>query len=67
MDTFGEHTLHCKEILDFKYIHDFVRYVLLDILRHTRLPMKKETLVNFLLDSLDERTALTPTDVMVYG
>lgn len=66
MDTFGDHTLHCKEIHDFKYIHDFVRYVLLDILRRTRLLVKKETLVNFLLDSLDEGSALTPTDVMVY-
>jgi len=23
MDTFEEHVIHCKELLDFKYMHDF--------------------------------------------
>jgi len=27
LDTFGEHAIHCKELLDFKYIHDIVRDV----------------------------------------
>lgn len=32
LDTFGEHTIHCNELPGFKYRHDFVRDVLLDIL-----------------------------------
>jgi len=64
---FREHTIHCKVILGYRYIHDFVRDVLLDILRRAGLSVKNETHVNFLLDPLGERLTLRPTDVMVYG
>jgi len=30
---FGEYAVHCKELPDFKYRHDFVRDVLFDIFR----------------------------------
>jgi hypothetical protein len=33
LDTFEEHAVHCKELPDFKYNHDFVRDVLFDICR----------------------------------
>jgi hypothetical protein len=33
LDSFGEHTVHCKELLGFKYRHDIVRAVLFDICR----------------------------------
>src|SRR4051794_17446827 len=31
LDTFEEHTIHCRELPGFKYQHDLVRDVLLDI------------------------------------
>jgi hypothetical protein len=31
LDKFGEHAVHCRELSDFKYRHDFVRDVLCDI------------------------------------
>ncbi|XP_022020172.1 uncharacterized protein LOC110920260 [Helianthus annuus] len=33
LDKYGEHALHCRELPGFKYRHDFVRDVLMDILR----------------------------------
>ena len=33
LNTFGEHAVHCKELRGFKYIHDFARDVLFDILK----------------------------------
>jgi hypothetical protein len=33
LDTFGEHVVHCKQLPDFKYKHDFVRDVLFYIFR----------------------------------
>jgi hypothetical protein len=33
LDTFGEHAVHCRELLGFKYMHDLIRYVLFDIFR----------------------------------
>ena len=60
LDTFGEHAVHCKELRGFKYIDDFVRYVLSDILRRAGVSMKKEVSVNFLTDPLDRRSTLMP-------
>jgi len=31
LGTFREHVIHCKELSDFKYKHDFVRDSLFDI------------------------------------
>ena len=67
LDTFGKHAVHCKELPDFKYRHDFVRDVLFDIFRRAEILVKKEASVNFLTDSLDKRSTLRPADVMVYG
>ena len=33
LDSFGEHTVHCKELTGFKYRHDTVRDVLFDIFK----------------------------------
>jgi len=67
LDTFGEHVVHCKELLGFKYRHYFVRDVLFDIFRRTEISVKKEAPVNFLTDPLDKRSTLRSADVMVYG
>jgi len=45
LNTFGEHVVHCKELPDFKYIHDFVRDVLFDIFRRTMILVKKENML----------------------
>jgi len=66
LDTFGEHVVHCKELLGFKYKHDFVRDVLFDIFRRTRISVKKEAPGNFLTGPLDRRSTLRPADAMVY-
>ena len=50
LDTFGEHAVHCKELLGFKYIQDFVRDVLFDIFRRAEISVRKEAPVNFLTD-----------------
>jgi len=31
LDTFGEHVIHCKKLIGFKYMHNFVRDVIFDI------------------------------------
>jgi len=66
LDTFGEHVVHCKELPDFKYRHDFVRDVRFDIFRRAGVSVKKETSMNFLTDPLDRRSTLRLADVMVY-
>lgn len=33
LNTFGEHTVHCRELPGFKYQYDFVRDVLFNIFR----------------------------------
>jgi hypothetical protein len=65
MNTFGEHEVHCKELSDFEYTHDFVKNVLFDIFRRTRILVKKETPMNFLTDPLDKRSTCRCVDVMV--
>jgi hypothetical protein len=67
LDTFGEHVVHCKELPDFKYMHDFVRDVLFDIFTRLRVSVKKEAPMNFMTDPLDRRSTLMPAVVMVYG
>jgi len=63
LDTFGEHAVHCKELLDFKYRHGFVRDVLFDIFRRATISVKKEAPVNFLTDPLDKRSTLRSANV----
>lgn len=31
IDTFGEHTFHCREFLGFKFRHNFVKDLMFDI------------------------------------
>jgi hypothetical protein len=65
LDTFGEHVVHCKELPNFKYRHNFVKDVLFDILRWEGVSVKKVAPVNFLINSLDRRSTLRLADVMV--
>ncbi|GKD48808.1 hypothetical protein Tco_1277784 [Tanacetum coccineum] len=67
LDSFGEHTVHCKELSGFKYRHDMVRDVLFDICMRAGISAKKETPVNFLTDPSDGRSTLRPADVLVFG
>ncbi|KAJ0611483.1 hypothetical protein HanRHA438_Chr01g0020641 [Helianthus annuus] len=41
LDSFGEHAVHCRELLGFKYRHDLVRDVLFDIFRCAGISAKK--------------------------
>jgi hypothetical protein len=56
LDRFRKHTAHCRELSSFKYIHDFVRKVLLDVFKHAWVSVKKEASVNFLTDPLEGRS-----------
>ncbi|KAK2418388.1 hypothetical protein QL285_040591 [Trifolium repens] len=67
LDRFGEHAVHCRELPGFKYRHDLMRDVLLDVFRRARISAKKEAPVNFLTDPLEGRSTLRPADVLVYG
>ena len=67
LDTFGEHAVHCGELLGFKYRHDVVRDVLFDACRRVGISVKKEAPVNFLTDPHDGRSTLTPADILVFG
>lgn len=46
--TFGEHTIHYKELSSFKYHHNLVRKVLFDIFQWIEISMKKKTSINIL-------------------
>nr|GEW54064.1 auxilin-like protein [Tanacetum cinerariifolium] len=66
LDSFGEHSVHCKELPRFKYRHDMVRDVLFDIYRRAGISAKKEAPVNFLTHPSDGRSTLRPADVLVF-
>nr|GEZ58576.1 auxilin-like protein [Tanacetum cinerariifolium] len=50
LDSFGEHAVHCKELLGFIYRHAMVRDILFDIFRCAQISAKKEAPRNFLTD-----------------
>nr|GEU37507.1 putative exostosin-like protein [Tanacetum cinerariifolium] len=66
LDSFGEQAVHYKEISGFKYRHDMVRDVLLDVCRRAEISVKKEAPMNFLIDPLDGRSTLRPADVLIF-
>ncbi|PNX75891.1 auxilin-like protein [Trifolium pratense] len=55
LNRFGEHPVHCRELPNFKYRHDFVRDVLFDVFTCAGVFVKKKALVNFLTDPLESR------------
>nr|GEV21290.1 reverse transcriptase domain-containing protein [Tanacetum cinerariifolium] len=67
LDSFGEHVVHCKELLGFECRHDMVTDVLFDICRRAGISAKKEAHVNFLTDPSDGRSTLRPADILVFG
>ncbi|KAK2440786.1 hypothetical protein QL285_012159 [Trifolium repens] len=67
MDRFWEHAVHCRELLGFKYRHDFVCDVLFYVFKRACVSVKKEAPVNFLMDPLKGRSKLRPADILVYG
>ncbi|KAL7603575.1 hypothetical protein Lser_V15G16158 [Lactuca serriola] len=67
LDSFGEHAVHCKELPGFKYRHDMVRDVLVDICKRVGVFAKKEAPVNFLTDPTEGRSTLRPADVLIFG
>lgn len=62
-----ERAIYCKELPGFKYQYEFVRDVIFDIFRCTRVSVKKDSYVNFFTDPHQERINLRSVDVMVYG
>ncbi|KAJ0467899.1 putative exostosin [Helianthus annuus] len=67
MDKYGEHAMHCKELPEFKYRHDWVRDVLWDILRRAGISANKEAPVNFLMDHMEGRSTIRLADLLVFG
>nr|GEY87980.1 putative reverse transcriptase domain-containing protein [Tanacetum cinerariifolium] len=67
LDSFGEHAVHYKELLGFKYRHDMVRDVIFYVYRRARISAKQEAHVNFLTDPLDGRSTFRPADVLIFG
>nr|GFB25340.1 putative reverse transcriptase domain-containing protein [Tanacetum cinerariifolium] len=65
--SFGEHAVHCKELLGFKYRHYMIRDVLFDICRHVGISAKKEAPINFLTDPSDGRSKLRSANILVFG
>nr|GEW76883.1 putative exostosin-like protein [Tanacetum cinerariifolium] len=66
-DSFGKHAVHCKELSGFKYRHNMVKDVFLDICRRVGISGKKEAHINFLTHSSGERSTLRSADVLVFG
>nr|GEW19516.1 auxilin-like protein [Tanacetum cinerariifolium] len=67
LNSFEEHTVHCKELTGFKYRHDMVKGAIFYICRRAEISAKKEERMNFLINSSDGRTTLRPTDILVFG
>jgi len=67
LDAFGEHAVHCRELPGFKYRHDMVRDVLVDVFRRSGVSVKKEAPVNFLTGPSEGRSALRPADILIFG
>ncbi|GKE14526.1 putative reverse transcriptase domain-containing protein [Tanacetum coccineum] len=67
LDSFGEHAIHCKELLGFKYRHDLVRDVLFDICKRAGISAMKEAPVNFLTDPSGGRSKVRPADGFYSG
>ncbi|GKE23836.1 hypothetical protein Tco_1435348 [Tanacetum coccineum] len=66
LDSFGEHAVHYKELLGFKYRHDMVRDVLFDVCRRAMISAKKKAPVNFLTDPLDGRSTHRRVGVLIF-
>lgn len=49
-----KHATHRREILGFKYSHDFVRSVFFDLFKQERVSIKKDARVNFMIDSQED-------------
>jgi hypothetical protein len=69
LDNFEKHVVHCRELLGFKYRHDFVRDILFDIFRRAGVFVKKEASVNFLTDPhrKDDRLLDPGTDPEIWS
>lgn len=61
-----KHATHCREILGFKYSHDFVRSVFFDLFKQERVSMKKDARLNFMIDSQEDISTLMAANVVVY-
>ncbi|KAI3718008.1 hypothetical protein L1987_69985 [Smallanthus sonchifolius] len=66
LDSFVEHSIHCKELSGFKYKHDLVRDVLCNVLKRAGISAKIEALVNFLTDPIEGRSTLRQADILVF-
>ncbi|XP_026379082.1 uncharacterized protein LOC113273647 [Papaver somniferum] len=62
MDIFGDHALHCAKDIGYKFRHDVVRDVIIDICYKANVPVRKE--VSLGLRTNDEKD-LKPADILV--
>lgn len=56
LDTFEDYAVHCKELSNFKYRYEVVINVLFNVYHRVDIFVKKEAVLNFLTDLLDERS-----------
>ncbi|CAK8543438.1 unnamed protein product [Lathyrus sativus] len=66
LNTFGEHTIHCREIPSFKYQHDLVMDDFFDIFQRVGVSVMKNASRNFLTDPYEGISTLSATNVLVY-
>lgn len=62
-DIFGEHAVHYREFVGFKYRHDFIRDVMFNIFWWDEVSLKKEVFVKFFTDPQNRISAI---NVLVY-
>lgn len=62
MDIFGDHVLHCSKDIGYKFRHDVVRDVVIDICYKANVPACKEVSLGF---HSDNGRDLKPADILV--
>lgn len=64
MNVFGDYAVHCASEVGVKFLHDFVRDVLMDICYKGGVPARKEAPLRLLSD---QHTPLKPADILVHS
>lgn len=67
INIFGEHIFHCRKQLEFIYRHKMVKDVLYNILLIAKIPVKKETFVNFFTLLNEIRSTHTTANMIIYS
>jgi hypothetical protein len=67
LDNFGEHSVYCRELPNFKYRHEFVRDALFIFFWRARISVEKKAHVSFLTNPQEGRSSVRPANIMVNG